>query len=239
MDIRVRYVEAGEGFPLVLLHGNGEDHTYFKHQLGPFSQRYRVIAPDTRGHGQTARGKAPFTLEQFAQDLRDFLDEKGVERCHLLGFSDGGNIALLFALRWPERVEKLILNGANLRPSGVKLTTQLPIVLGWASCRVLGRFEAKARRNGELLDLMVTQPHIRPEELGKLTMPTLVVAGERDMIRTSHTKIIAGAIPNSRLAILPGDHFVARRNWQAFNPLVLDFLEDGATTQAKEGNNFG
>ena len=65
MDIRLCCVEAGEGFPLVLLHGNGEDHTYFKRQMGPFSQHFRVIAVDTRGHGESPRGTAPFTLEQI------------------------------------------------------------------------------------------------------------------------------------------------------------------------------
>ena len=227
MDIALNYVEAGEGFPLVLLHGNGEDHTYFKHQMGPFSDRYRVIALDTRGHGRSPRGTAPFTLDQFAQDLKDFLDEKGIERCHLLGFSDGGNIALLFALRHPQYVEKLVVNGANLVPSGVKASTQWLITAGWVMCRVLACFSQKARRNWELLNLMVTQPNIDPRALKALSMPVLVTAGEQDMIREDHTRAIAAAIPGSRLAILPGDHFVARQNWQAFNPLVLDFLAGG------------
>lgn len=227
MDIALNYVEAGEGFPLVLLHGNGEDHTYFKHQMAPFSDRYRVIALDTRGHGRSPRGTAPFTLDQFAQDLKDFLDEKGIERCHLLGFSDGGNIALLFALRHPQYVEKLVVNGANLVPSGVKASTQWLITAGWVMCRALACFSQKARRNWELLNLMVTQPNIDPRALKALSMPVLVTAGEQDMIREDHTRAIAAAIPGSRLAILPGDHFVARQNWQAFNPLVLDFLAGG------------
>ena len=114
MDIRLCCVEAGEGFPLVLLHGNGEDHTYFKRQMGPFSQHFRVIAVDTRGHGESPRGTAPFTLEQFAEDLKEFLDGRSITRCHLLGFSDGGNIALLFALKYPEYVEKLILDPKHI-----------------------------------------------------------------------------------------------------------------------------
>ena len=60
MDIQLRYMEKGAGFPLILLHGNGEDHTYFEHQMGPFGARYRVIAVDTRGHGASPRGTAPF-----------------------------------------------------------------------------------------------------------------------------------------------------------------------------------
>lgn len=226
MKIQLNYTVAGQGFPLVLLHGNGEDHTYFKRQMEPFGARYQVLALDTRGHGQSPRGTASFTLEQFAQDLKGFLDSREIGRCHLLGFSDGANIALLFALQYPEYVDKLILNGADLFPSGVKLSTQIPIVLGWGLLQGIRRFDKKAQRKWELLDLMTTQPHIRPERLSALTMPTLVVAGEQDMIREKHTRLIARSIPGSTLAILPGDHFVARRNWQAFNPVVLKFLEE-------------
>ncbi len=224
MEIELHAVTAGDGFPLVLLHGNGEDGSYFKRQMEPFAARFQVLAPDTRGHGRSPRGSAPFTLAQFAGDLKEFLDRRGIRQCHLLGFSDGGNIALLFALKYPQYVKRLVLNGANLSPWGVKLSTQAPIVLGWLLCGLCAPLSRQARRNWEMLNLMVSQPHIRPGELKRLTMPVLVVAGERDMIRQRHTQAIAAAIPHSQLAILPGDHFVARRNWQDFNRVVLDFL---------------
>ena len=76
-----------------------------------------------------------------------------------------------------------------------------------------------------MLNLMVTQPHIKPQKLGKLTVSTLVITGENDMIREKHTRLIAASLPNSKLVILPGDHFVARRNWEQFNPVVLELLE--------------
>ncbi|OUQ80221.1 alpha/beta hydrolase [Flavonifractor sp. An100] len=227
MDIKLNYMEQGSGFPLVLLHGNGGDHTYFEHQMAPFSAHYRVIAVDTRGHGESPRGEAPFTLEQFAQDLKDFLDELGIEKCHLLGFSDGGNIALLFALQYPQYIDKLILNGANLDPSGVKRTTQLPIELGWASLKVRSHFDPTAQPKLERMELMVHQPHISLLELRKLRLPTLVVAGDRDMIKEAHTRAISASIPTSRLSILPGTHFLARDQWEAFNALVLEFLAKG------------
>lgn len=69
MDIQLNYQEAGTGTPFLLLHGNGEDHTYFRHQIEYFRTRYRVIALDTRGHGKSPRGTAPFTIEQFSRDL--------------------------------------------------------------------------------------------------------------------------------------------------------------------------
>ena len=111
MDITHYYVEKGQGHPLILLHGNGEDCTYFDHQIDVFAQHYHVYALDTRGHGQTPRGTCPFTIRQFADDLLAFMDARHIERAHLLGFSDGGNIAIIFAIRYPERVDRLILDG--------------------------------------------------------------------------------------------------------------------------------
>lgn len=224
MDIKLHCVEAGSGFPLILLHGNGENSDYFEHQMLPFAEKFRVLALDTRGHGKSPRGNAPFTLEQFADDLLDFMNERGISRAHILGFSDGANIALAFAMKHPERVEKLVLNGGNLRPWGVKFFVQLPIVLGYHAAKIISRFDRKAVPKAELLGLMVTQPHVNPADLAGLNIPTLVIAGSRDMIRDSHTREIHAAIPGSELAIIDGDHFVAHGNPTAFNRAALEFL---------------
>ena len=106
--MKLYYKEAGKGFPLILLHGNGENGGYFEHQIGYFQDKYRVIALDTRGHGKSPRGEKPFTIRQFAEDLHDFMDEQEIEKAHILGFSDGGNTALIFALKYPRRVGRLI-----------------------------------------------------------------------------------------------------------------------------------
>ena len=224
MDITHHYIEKGEGFPLILLHGNGEDCSYFEHQIEPFAQHFRVIAIDTRGHGQTPRGDAPFTIRQFAEDLLAFMDEHGIAKAHILGFSDGGNIAMVFALAHPERVEKLILNGANLDASGVKRKIQIPIEIGYRIARLFAKRRPKAWLNAEMLGLMVNDPNVKPDELSQIQSPTLVIAGNNDMIKDSHTRLIAKSIPNAELAIIPGSHFVANKNPQAFNETVLRFL---------------
>lgn len=223
-DIKLDCGECGTGFPLILLHGNGESRAYFNNQLAPFSARFRVIAPDTRGHGGSPRGGAPFTLEQFADDLKELLDEKHIARAHLLGFSDGGNVALLFALKYPQYVERLILNGANLSPAGVKPAVQAPTALGYALAALIAPFDKKAAAKKELLALMVKQPHISPASLAAIKAPALVVAGKHDMIRASHTRLIAASLPDARLCILDGDHFVAAKKSAAFNEAVLEFL---------------
>lgn len=102
MDIELFYEEMGSGEPLILLHGNGEDHTIFNKIADYFSGKYRVISIDTRGHGESPMGEEPFSLYQFAEDLNDFMDEHNIEKANILGFSDGGNIALIFASEYPE-----------------------------------------------------------------------------------------------------------------------------------------
>ena len=232
MDIELFYTKAGSGPPLLLLHGNGEDGTYFVHQVKEFFRDFTVYTIDTRGHGRSPRGTAPFTISQFADDLLAFMDEQGLKQADILGFSDGGNIALIFALRHPDRVRRLILNGANLDPKGVKPLVQLPIVLGY---HVASLFKSpRARAKAELLGLMVREPHIDPAELKKLTMPVLVIAGTKDMIRERHTRLIAASLPNSRLAIIPGDHFIASKEPAAFNQAVRTFFAETAPSASKE-----
>lgn len=212
---------------LILLHGNGEDHTYFVKQIPAFSPHFRLVLMDTRGQGQSTGGDGELNFSVFAADLLALMDHLQIAKAHLLGFSDGGNLALTFALAHPERVQSLILNGANLNPGGVKLSTQLPIVLGYGCCRLLSPFSHKARQNGAVLGLMVNHPHIPPQALATLTMPALVIVGERDMIRDRHSQLIARSLPNAQFVRIPdGDHFCAAKCPEVFNHAVLSFLQN-------------
>ena len=161
---------------------------HFQGQIDVFSEQYHVYAVDTRGHGKTPRGDKPFTIRQFSDDLLGFMDEHQIEKAHLPGFSDGGNIAMIFAIQHPDRVDRLILNGANLNAGGVKRSVQIPIEIGY---RIAKRFSNKndsARLNAEMLGLMVNDPNVEPDELEAIRAKTLVIAGSRDMIRESHTR---------------------------------------------------
>lgn len=224
--MKLYYQEKGTGQPLVLLHGNGEDSSYFQAQIEYFSADYRVIAVDTRGHGHSPRGTAPFTLKQFVKDLKQLFQELSLSRVILLGFSDGGNIALLFTLRYPSYVERLILNGANLNPFGVKLQVQLPILFEYATACIQKKTSKK-----ELLGLMVKEPWIPAEQLKQISVPTLVIAGTRDMIRDRHTRKIAEALPKGELTLLAGTHFIAAEEPEAFHQAVEHFLKKGNQTE--------
>ena len=225
MDIALYYQEKGNKEPFILLHGNGENSSYFKNQIDYFSDRYRVIALDTRGHGKSPRGNEPFTIEQFSRDLYDFMEGLGISDAVILGFSDGANIAMKFAIKYPNKVRVLILNGGNLNPKGIKRTIQIPIEIGY---KIAKRFASKspdAKKNAEMLGLMVNDPNIELRELSKITAPTLVICGSSDMIKESHTKEIAEKIPNAKLSIMKGDHFIANKRYLAFNKEVESFLQ--------------
>lgn len=224
MDIKHYYIESGHGDPIILLHGNGEDCSYFCGQMDAFARQFHVYAIDTRGHGKTPRGDKPFTIGQFADDLLDFMNDHQIEKAHLLGFSDGGNIAMVFSMLYPDRVGRLILNGANLNPEGVKRSTQIPIEIGYRIARRFAGRSESARLNAEMLGLMVNDPDVRPEELRTIRARTLVIAGTKDMIRESHTRLIAANIPDSQLVFINGSHFIANKKPEEFNRAVLDFL---------------
>lgn len=217
-DFALHYEQWGDGQPLILLHGNGEDSTYFAGQVEFLKQTFKVIALDTRGHGRSPRGKAPFTLGQFAEDLRSFMDSRHIGAAHVLGFSDGANIALLFALAHPQRVLSLVLNGGNLFPEGLIETVRREDAESYREAVRTGD-----TRTLELLHLMMHEPHIDPNELASLQAPTLVVAGTDDMIEESHTRLIAQSIPGARLRFVEGDHFVAAGNPEAFNQVLAEF----------------
>ena len=222
--ISLAYKKAGEGKPLILLHGNGGSSADFALQTNYFSGFRKVIAVDTRGHGNSPRGGVLMSFPQFAKDILAFLDEQEIEKADIIGFSDGANTAILFAAENPKRVGKLILCGACTSPKAVKRSVQIPIEIGYW---IASRFKnPKARKNAEILGLMVNDFGISEEHLRQIQAETLVLAGTKDMIRESHTKMIAETIPKAKLVFLEGDHFLPMKRANAFNRAVDEFLKE-------------
>ena len=222
MDIQLHFTTYGSGPDLILLHGNGEDSSLFAPQIEEFSRAFTVWAVDTRGHGRSPLGEASFSLYQFADDLADFMDEHGIGQADILGFSDGGNIALLFALERPERVRRLILNSANLWPEG--LIEPFLNDIGPRFDAICHSESPAEQFEAALLALMLEEPHIDPADLARLTMPALVIAGDDDLVRGEHTQLIYESLPNAGLVILPGAHTVAFDDPAPFNAAVWDFF---------------
>ena len=225
-DARIAYYDVGRGKPLVLLHGNGEDSSYWNAQIPELTRFYRVIAVDSRGHGASGSGGHGLSFEMMAEDLKTVLDTLGVKKAHFLGFSDGGNLAIKFALTYPEYVDKLILNGANVEMfGGVKPQVQLPVMAGYGVAAALSRFSKKAARRRDVLGLMVHPYGVTMNDLERLTMPTLIIVGEHDAIREKQTKEMASHIPHCQVEVFrDGDHFVAAKQPSRFNRTVIEFL---------------
>lgn len=221
MDIKVNYIEKGAGKPLIMLHGNGGSLKHFKSQIDFFSRHYRVIALDTRGHGKTPLGERPFTIEQFAEDLKNFMDENNLDKASIIGFSDGGNIALTFALKYQERIEKMAVCGANIYPEGLRKTE---FKIRFISYKIHRRICPKGRRT-RLLDLIINQPHIKPEELCNIKVPVMVIAGTNDMIKEEHTRLIYKSLPYGKLKFINGSHALPIMRAKKFNTAVYDFLK--------------
>jgi pimeloyl-ACP methyl ester carboxylesterase len=226
VDIEHFYIEKGQGFPIILLHGNGGNNDYFQGQINEFSKKYHVYAIDTRGHGKTPSGEKSLSIRQFAEDLLGFMDKHQIEKANILGFSDGANIAMIFAIQHPKRLNRLILNGANLNTDGIKKTTQIPIEIGYKIASKFANKNENAKLNAEILGLMVNDPNINPQELKKIQAKTLIIVGTNDLIKESHTKLIKNNISDSKLVLIEGNHFIANKKPIEFNKVVLDFLEN-------------
>ena len=132
---------------------------------------------------------------------------------------------MVFAMKYPGRVNRLILNGANLDAKGVKRMVQIPIDMGYKIAVFFARWSMSAKQNAEMLGLMVNDPKVQPEELHGIQAKTLIVAGTKDMIKEEHTRLIAHSIPDARLAFIKGDHFIANKCPLAFNRMVIEFLK--------------
>lgn len=218
-EVRLHYTETGTKDVLILLHGNNEDILYFENQISFFSKLYRVIAIDTRGHGKSERGSKPFNIRQFADDLYEFMEMKSINKAHILGFSDGANIAMVFAINYPDKVNKLILNGGNLDKNGLKAYIRIPIIAEYKLAVML-----KNKKREEMLGLMVNDPQLTADDLKKIKSRTLVIAGKRDMIKGKHTTFIYENISDAKLSIISGNHFIAQKKSDVFNMEILRFL---------------
>lgn len=223
-DAEIYYETYGEGEPLVLLHGNSGSIKDFYKEIPVLSKRYKVIVMDTRGQGKSKDlSKRDFKYSLFADDLKAIIDELGVHKINIVGWSDGGITGLEFALKYQNQLNKLITIGANVQPDGVDerlvdhMKNQLLVL--------------EADRNPEkyneikLLKIMLKEPNINKTSLNTIKSPVLIIAGENDVIKREHTAFIAEQIPNAKMKIYrKATHFIPFENAEELNNDILDFV---------------
>ena len=206
------YEKTGEGTPILLLHGNGEDHTIFDALIPLLEPDHTVYAIDSRGHG-ASNPTDEYTYPGMADDIAQLITSLEIDSPIVYGFSDGGIIGLLLVLYHPGLISQLIISGANLNPHGMKRT-------------FLHKIKQHYKKTKNPLDrMMLEEPDIEPDALSAVRIPVLVLAGENDIVKQSHTKVIADHLPHGQLKIVPGeDHGSYILHSDKLYPYIRDFI---------------
>lgn len=245
------YESCGAGEPLLLLHGLGSSTRDWEMQVGQFTQHYRVIACDMRGHGRSSKPPGPYSMRTFAQDTAALLTALGTVPAHVVGLSMGGMIAFELALHFPEilksltvvnsypemRVETpaeyfqmwqrfLILDLLGMRKMGEVLSKRLFIKPGQAELRRM--FVERWAEN----DKQAYKASLRAilgwdveGRLGEIRCPVLVIASDGDYMPLEDKRNYVAKIPNARLAVIEdARHAVTVEKPEQFNRVLDEFL---------------
>ncbi|MEY2420811.1 MAG: hypothetical protein QOI95_878 [Acidimicrobiaceae bacterium] len=233
--VKTWYEVVGEGDPLVLLHGGMSDSTAWGMQVPAFGEAYQVFSPDRRAHGKTPDVQGPLTYDAMAADTVAFLETVVGGPAHLVGWSDGGIVALLVSLQRPDLLRRQVVIGANFHHDGLLDAFHLgddPNADHVALFK--GMYEANAIdpanwptffRKSERM--WREEPTMTIDDIRRIAAPTLVMVGDDDAIEYDHTTALFEALPAGQLAVVPGTSHVLNLEKPALvNQLVLEFLAE-------------
>lgn len=209
--VEIYYEKAGQGRALVMVHGNGEDHSIFNEAVEVLKKDFCVYTVDSRSHGRSSRVPT-LHYEDMADDMIAFLEALDLHNVVFYGFSDGGVVGLIAASRC-DRIKTLIVSGANLSPRGVSRKLRLMI---WSMNKI---------RPDDKLALMLREPQITDSQLRAIRAETLVLAGSGDLILLEETEHIAATVPDAELQILQGeDHGSYIMHSRKIADIIRDFV---------------
>lgn len=230
---QIYYATYGQGSPVVLLHGGMGNADHWGFQVPALADRFRVIVIDSRGQGRSTLPKGKLTYHAMADDVLAVMDALGVTAAAIVGWSDGGEIALDLAVHHPERVSKLFVFGANYDARGSKPRKQgsATFTAYAAKCRAdFGKLAPDPRAYdamvGALLPVWRDPKLFTKDQLRSIQAPTLVADGDHDeIIALDQVKEMATLIPNARLVVFrDASHFALWQDPAAFNAALVDFL---------------
>lgn len=235
-DARIHYVVYGQGEPVLLLHGGLSNKLSWFSQI-PWLVAFgrRVVLIDTRGHGESTPGNTKLSYQIFAEDTLQVLDRLGIQRTDIVGWSDGGIIALMLGLEVPQRVKQIVAISTNFQPSGLipeihwiqnKTLNLLPNrFTDWLRSWWSGAGDRHAVLEAEIKGLWRTAPNLDHNNLQSIKAPTLVIAGENDIIALSHSRELAQTLANGKLEIVLGaGHAAPITHARQVNQLIASFL---------------
>lgn len=191
-EVKMHYAVYGNGEkPLVLIHGNARSHKDLDETARYLANDYTVYSIDSRCHGESS-DPGEISYELMAKDVKEFCEKLKIEKPLLVGHSDGAIVGLTVAYTYPDLLGGLVSCGANSNPSTFKPKFTIYVRL------------LNLKGHDKLNDMMLEQPDITKEKLSKITCPTIIAAGENDIMWLSDTVFIHESIPNSQIAIIKG-----------------------------------
>ncbi|MDD5114538.1 MAG: alpha/beta hydrolase [Methylobacter sp.] len=232
----IHYVAYGQGEPVLLLHGGLSNKlSWFAQIPWLVASGRRVVLIDTRGHGDSTLGDAELNYHVFADDTLQVLNRLGIQRADIIGWSDGGIIALILGREAPERVGRIVAISANFQPSALQFSaaeahdqarsTFKNKIIAWLQ----NWWSGADKNDGFLVEkinaLWQSAPQLEHSDLKAIVAPTLVVAGEYDVIDPDHTIELARNLTNGKLEIVMGaGHTAHITHATKVNPLIAAFL---------------
>ena len=209
--LNMYYDVQGDGEPLVLLHGGMASVP--ERWIPFFAPRFRVIAPEQMGQGRTADlGERPFHYHDMAEDTVALMRHLGVERAAVVGYSDGGIVGLDIAIHHPQRVSKLVTTGSTARFEGNTPETQEFLrTLDPTSEPVWDEYAELSPDGADhwpvvlerLKPMWAAEPNFSDEDLRAIEAPTLLIIGDRDIVKPEHAVEMFRAIRHARLCVVP------------------------------------
>lgn len=238
---RLFYERHGAGRPLVLLHGGGSTpQGSFPDQIDTFALNHEVIAPEQVGHGHTPDIAGAYSYTQMMEDTAALLDRLGVHHADIVGWSDGGILALMLAVHHPGLVRRLVVSGANITPDGLTDEAQAANIAMQAAKRdddvhrhafsllPYTRFHGPGfeEKLGALWLNSPTGDQLSTELLSRVKKHVLLIVGENDLVRREHTLEIFSALRAGQLFVVPNaNHGTFSESADQVNPVVLAFLD--------------
>lgn len=231
--IGMHYAVFGSGPAVLLIHGGLGHADLWAAQVADLMRDHMVIVADSRGHGRSTRNAEPFGYALMASDYVALLDQLGVAKADIVGWSDGGIIGIEIALRHPDRLGRLFAHAANVTVDGIDPAVATDAVFG-AYIERMGTDYARMSPTpdqyeafvAQISEMWATQPAWTDAELGTITAPVAVVLGEHDeAVTLAHTEHMAAVIPGAELVILPGvSHFAMLQAPEEYTAAVRAFL---------------
>lgn len=234
-DIRMYYEIYGKGEPLLLLHGAASYISLFAYQLPELSNHFRVIAPESRGHGRTTDSAKPISNRLMAEDFIKLMDRLKITSAYVVGWSDGGCTGLTMAYDHPERVKKLVVIGANFDSTGLQDDTielfrnltpdTFPFPFLHNTYNRIAPDPAHWPVFFEKIKKNMLASILTINQLKQIQCPTLVMVGDHDVIKMSHTVDLFEALPRGQLMVVPNaSHMVPWEKPEIVNPAIITFL---------------